>query len=124
MIFVFGSNLAGRHGAGAARYAYEKEGAVMGKGYGHFGNSFAIPTKNAKIETMPVIEINMFVELFLEYAKQNPQLEFKVTQIGCGLAGYTPADIAPMFIGGQDNVYYDTAWKDYLTDDSKFWGTM
>lgn len=124
MIFVFGSNEAGVHGAGAAKTAYDKEGAIWGKGFGHYGNSFAIPTKDIHIKTLGLRVIKLYVDRFLRYAETHPQLEFKVTQIGCGLAGIKAEDIAPMFIGGQDNVYYDTAWKSFLKDDSQFWGTF
>ncbi|MFT7953733.1 hypothetical protein, partial [Salmonella enterica] len=78
MIFVFGSNLAGRHGAGAARYAYNHEGAVYGQGIGHFGNSYAIPTKDYNIQTMQLVDIQQCVDLFIQYAELNPDLKFKV----------------------------------------------
>lgn len=123
MIFVFGSNEAGIHGAGAARHAHKHKGAVWGKGLGHHGDSFAIPTKDKTISSLPLSDINTYVLLFLAYARANPQLEFQVTAIGCGLAGFEAWQIAPLFIGGQPNIYYDTSWRDYLTDDSKFWGT-
>lgn len=123
MIFVYGSNLAGIHGAGAARIAHKHYGAKWGDGVNPSGNSYPISTKDRKIQTLPLKTIEGFVDIFLLYARNRPTQEFKVTQIGCGLAGYTPAEIAPMFIGGQSNIYYDTAWKDFLKDDSKFWGT-
>lgn len=103
-IFVFGSNLAGRHGAGAALFAVKNCGAVYGKGFGHHGNSFAIPTKDAYINTLPLTTINEYVIKFLQYATDNPSLIFKLTPIGCGLAGYEPKDIAPMFIKAPSNV--------------------
>lgn len=123
-IFVFGSNEAGRHGLGAALTAYQKHGAVRGVGYGHRGNSFALPTKDRYLQTLPLVNINDYVIRFLNYAHDNPDLLFKVTRVGCGLAGLQDDQIAPMFVGGQDNLLYDLAWKDYLTDDSKFWGTF
>jgi hypothetical protein len=103
-IFVFGSNLAGIHGAGAARTAALSFGAVHGKGVGLNGRSYAIPTKDHNIATLPLYAIREFVELFLAYASAKPELKFIVTPIGCGLAGYTPADIAPMFQGHPSNV--------------------
>lgn len=124
MILVFGSNEAGIHGAGAAKTAYEKHGARWGFSYGHMGDSFAIPTKDDNIQTMPLNRIENYVKGFLAYAKGHPKLTFKVTRIGCGLAGLKDEDIAPMFIGGQTNILYDEDWKDFLTDDSKFWGTF
>lgn len=122
-ILVFGSNEAGRHGAGAAKFAFEHKGAIMGKGFGHFGKSFAIPTKDIHIKTLDLRTIRVYVDRFIRYAAENPQLQFKVTQVGCGLAGLKAEDIAPMFVGGQKNVFYDEAWKPYLKDGSWFWGT-
>ncbi|AWH15503.1 hypothetical protein [Pseudomonas phage 98PfluR60PP] len=124
MIFVFGSNLAGRHGAGAARYAYNHEGAVYGQGIGHFGNSYAIPTKDYNIQTMQLVDIQQCVDLFIQYAELNPDLKFKVTRIGCGLAGYKDKDIAPMFEGAPDNCWFDNAWSPYLGAQHNYWGTM
>jgi hypothetical protein len=96
-IFVFGSNLAGIHGAGAAKLAKEKFGAVLGKGIGMHGNSYAIPTKDFSIETLDYCDIEKHVQDFLSFARQNPSKTFLVTLIGCGLAGYDPKDIAPLF---------------------------
>ena len=90
-VFVFGSNEAGFHGAGAARVAYEKHGARWGKGFGHYGDSFAIPTKSPSIETLELNTIRKYVEAFLQYAAAHKDLTFKVTRIGCGLAGYQDA---------------------------------
>lgn len=104
-IFVFGSNLAGVHGAGAAREANARWGAVYGQGVGHFGNSYAIPTKDRNICTMPVEAIAPYVRDFVEYAAAHPEHSFLVTAIGCGLAGHSPADIAPLFAGSTENVF-------------------
>lgn len=123
MIFVFGSNLAGVHGAGAARYALEREGAVWGRGCGHLGNSYAIPTKDSNIRTMALKDIEIYVKDFIHYAKSNPHLEFKVTRIGCGLAGYKDENIAPMFKDAPDNCLFDDRWINYLTG-KRYWGTM
>lgn len=101
-IFVFGSNTAGIHGAGAAKLAYNKFGAVWGVGVGHRGQSYALPSKDNKIITMPVNKIQPYVDDFLLYALANPNLTFFVTEIGCGLAGYEPANIAPLFRLGVD----------------------
>ena len=95
-IFVFGSNESGRHGKGAAKTAL-RFGAKLGIGNGISGNSYAIPTKNAKIRTLGQTKINKYVQEFIEYAKENKDKVFLVTEIGCGLAGYSPEDIAPMF---------------------------
>lgn len=123
-VFVFGSNDAGIHGGGAAKYAAEHEGAVFGKSYGHYGTSFAIPTKDEWFETLPLSTIHQYVQGFLAYAKGHRKVTFKVTQIGCGLAGYKPKDIAPMFIGAPLNCRFDEAWKPYLGDSYTYWGTM
>lgn len=101
-IFVFGSNEAGIHGAGAAKLAYEKFGAIWGQGYGLQGQSFGIPSKDKHIQTMSVDKIKLYVDKFLIFALNNPQLTFLVTEIGCGLAGYTPDKIAPLFRLGVD----------------------
>jgi hypothetical protein len=96
-IFVFGSNLAGRHGKGAALYARQHHGAIYGQGIGLQGTSYAIPTKDARLRTLPLSQISTYVEEFKIFASSRPDLIFQVTPIGCGLAGYTPAQIAPMF---------------------------
>lgn len=96
-IFVFGSNLAGRHGKGAALWARQHRGAMYGRGEGRQGDSYAIPTKDANLRTLPTDTIAQHVVRFLEYALSNPHLAFEVTPIGCGLAGYKPSDIAWMF---------------------------
>lgn len=110
-VFVFGSNLAGIHGAGAARDACQKFGAIRGKGVGHYGESYAIPTKDFRIETLPLWSIKQFVDDFLAYARRNPQLTFLLTPIGCGLAGYSPSDIAPMFKDAPPNVILPQEFK-------------
>lgn len=96
-IFVFGSNLAGRHGAGAALAARQQHGAIYGRGIGRQGNSYAIPTKDAALRPLTLDEIRPHVETFLAYARQHPELTFRITPVGCGLAGNKPRHIAPMF---------------------------
>ena len=91
-IFVFGSNLAGMHGGGAARIARLHFGAVMGKGVGLQGQSYAIPTMQGGVET-----IRPYVYRFIAYAKRHPEKYFLVTPIGCGIAGFEAEDIAPLF---------------------------
>ncbi len=114
-VFVFGSNLSGRHGAGAAKYAAKWYGATEGASIGHWGNSYAIPTKDYKINTLPLKTIAVYVNDFLEYARNRKDLVFKVTRIGCGLAGYSNEDIAPMFKDAPDNCIFEQSWKSYLT---------
>jgi lantibiotic modifying enzyme len=96
-IFVFGSNLSGRHGLGAAKTAM-KWGAKYGQAEGMQGQTYAIPTVNKLItKKLPLHEIETYVNNFIEFAKDNPDKDFLVTQIGCGLAGYYPTEIAPFF---------------------------
>lgn len=103
-IFVFGSNLAGRHGAGAALIAMRRYAAEYGVGQGITGRSYGIPTKDEYFNVLSLESINLNVSRFLEYAKQNPDTEFFVTGIGCGYAGYTADQIAPFFESAPDNV--------------------
>lgn len=110
MIFVFGSNLAGRHGRGAAKAALNTYGAVYGKGIGRQGNSYAIPTKDENLKTLPLWKINDYVEEFLNYARGNPNLKFNITRIGCGLAGYTDEQISPMFQDAPVNCILPKEW--------------
>lgn len=112
-IFVFGSNLAGRHGAGAALAARQRHGAIYGVGRGIQGNSYGIPTKGYKIETLALSEINLYVLEFMAFAKKHPELEFNITRIGCGLAGYTDSQIAPMFTGAPMNCVLPEGWAMY-----------
>ena len=100
-VFVFGSNLEGMHGGGAARVAVEKFGAIMGQGVGMQGQSYAIPTMQGGVET-----IKPYVDEFIEYAKQHKEKFFYVTRIGCGIAGFKDEEIAPLFIDAinEDNI--------------------
>jgi hypothetical protein len=102
-VFVFGSNEAGRHGRGAAATA-RQWGARYGKGVGHFGRTYAIPTKDAQLRPLSTVRIKRYVAEFIEYAREKPNIEFLVTEIGCGLAGYKPSDIAWMFRDAPNNV--------------------
>ena len=96
-IFVFGSNLAGAHGGGAARLAYNRFGAVWGQGVGLQGQSYAIPTMQGGVET-----IKPYVDEFVQFAKSHKELTFYVTRIGCGIAGFNDKDIAPLFADAQN----------------------
>jgi hypothetical protein len=97
-VFVFGSNAAGLHGGGAARTALDKFGAVWGEGHGLHGQSYAIDTMSG----LQILKAE--VADFLTFAADHPELRFLVTEIGCGIAGYTPAQIAPLFADPSDNV--------------------
>jgi len=120
-IFVFGSNLAGRHGAGAALHAKEEWGAEYGVGEGRTGNAYAIPTKGFKFEILPLDAVAASVSKFIQYTKDYyDEFEFEMTEVGCGLArgGKTKedrrAEIAPLFAGAPDNVIMPKGWKPYL----------
>lgn len=103
-VFVFGSNLAGRHGKGAALWARKHRGAIYGQGSGLQGRSYAIPTKDSTLHPLPLPVIEIWVQDFLAFARQHPELTFELTPIGCGLAGYKPEQIGPMFRGAPENV--------------------
>ena len=106
-IFVFGSNLRGMHGGGAAYIAYRQFGAVMGQGVGLQGQSYAIPTMQGGQET-----IRPYVDEFIEFAKEHTNLTFLVTRIGCGIAGLTDEEIAPLFEKAHDveNIVLPEGW--------------
>lgn len=106
-IFVFGSNLRGMHGGGAAYVAYRKFGAIMGQGVGLQGQSYAIPTMQGGVET-----IRPYVNEFIEFAKAHPELTFLVTRIGCGIAGFTDTEISPLFESAHniDNIVLPEGW--------------
>ena len=111
-VFVFGSNLGGFHAGGAARAALNLFGAVWGQGVGLQGQSYAIPTMQGGVET-----IKPYVEEFIEFAQSRPDLYFYVTRIGCGIAGFTDEEIAPLFKEAQylDNVALPKTFHDILT---------
>jgi hypothetical protein len=112
-IFVFGSNLAGVHGAGSAKAAAQKHGAKRGVGVGPTGNAYAIPTKATwRSKALTLMEIQTYVWDFIVYARQHPSLTFDVVRIGCGLAGYEDAQIAPLFKGAPDNVNLPFGWRE------------
>lgn len=114
-IFVFGSNLAGHHSGGAAREARNHFGAVWGQGVGLQGQSYAIPTMQGPVDT-----IRPYVDDFIDFAKKHPDLKFLVTPIGCGIAGFKPFEIAPLFKAGLDldNVVLPKTFVDILTENS------
>lgn len=106
-VFVFGSNESGRHGKGAAKTALTW-GAIWGQAEGLQGKTYGIPTKDKTIRrVLTVLEIKYYVDRFIEFAKHHPELKFYVTEIGCGLSGYKPKDIAPLFRDALDieNIY-------------------
>lgn len=110
-IFVFGSNLAGRHGKGAALEARRHHGALYGQGTGLQGASYAIPTKDERLKTLPLPRIKTFVDTFIAFAQSRPDLTFNLTRIGCGLAGYNDHQIAPLFTAAPPNVIQPPGWN-------------
>jgi len=110
-IFVFGSNLAGSHGGGAAWLAYERFGAVWGQGVGLQGKSYGIPTMQGGVET-----IRPYVDEFIAFAKEHTEYTFLVTRIGCGIAGFTTHEMAPLFADALDiqNILLPKAFVDIL----------
>ncbi|MGX1791553.1 A1S_2505 family phage non-structural protein [Microbacterium sp. NPDC055312] len=107
-VFVFGSNAAGRHGGGAARIAHERFGAVWGEGHGHHGQSYAIDTMSG----LDVLARE--ARAFVEFAIEHPDLRFLLTPVGCGIAGYTPEQIAPLFAGLPGNVSVPSSFVPHL----------
>lgn len=108
-IFVFGSNLAGAHGGGAARVAYKKFGAVWGQGVGLQGQSYGIPTMHGGVD-----RIQPYVDEFIIFAEDHPELNFLVTRIGCGIAGFKDSEIAPLFERAKDleNVWLPRSFRE------------
>ena len=110
-IFVFGSNLEGMHGGGAARAAYNKFGAIWGQGIGLQGQSYGIPTMHGGVK-----EIKPYVDEFINFAKSHPELKFLVTRIGCGIAGFSDNEMAPLFkdVIEIENIYLPNSFYDIL----------
>lgn len=115
MIFVFGSNLAGRHGKGAAQYALKHKGAVYGQGIGRQGDSYAIPTKDGGLKTLSLERIGKYWDEFVKYTQDHKEIDFEVTPIGCGLAGYSREEVWKLV--GIDilfyrNIYWSKSWQE------------
>ncbi len=118
MIFVFGSNLEGRHGKGAAKFAADWHGAIPRQGKGPMGSSYALPTKRTPYEPLNIDEIAYHVEVFLVYARQTPDWQFMVSRIGCSNAGYTDAQVAPLFEAAPENCHLPGRWLALLRGNS------
>lgn len=120
-VFVFGSNLAGIHGAGAAKLAVQKYRAVYGNGVGWMNEhkSYAIPTKDINIRTLPLSSIEEYIRVFVRVTnndflvRSNEPIKYFVTRIGCGLAGFKDSQIAPLFIGAR-NCSFAEQWKTFI----------
>lgn len=110
VIFVFGSNLAGRHGKGAALHAFKNYDARGGVGEGLTGRAYAIPTKDQHMRPRSLPDVADSVRMFLTFARQAPELDFKVTRVGCGLAGFIDEQIVPLFQGASPNCGFDPEW--------------
>jgi len=119
-IFVFGSNLAGRHGKGAALHAARYYGAQPDISIGLAGQCYAIPTKDQMLRPLRLEQVQHFVGRFVAYANSNPQLHFNVIRVGCGYAGFRDDQIAPLFARASDNCWFDIQWKPWLPN-KKFW---
>lgn len=117
-IFVFGSNLAGIHGAGSAKAALDLYGAIWGKGVGIQGNSYGIPTKDGNFFILPLPIIQAYVNDFNDYARSHSELYFRVVAIGCGLAGYKPEQIAPFFVDTPMNCELPPEFVKVLTNEN------
>lgn len=115
-IFVFGSNLNGIHAGGAARLAQEKFGAIAGLGNGRQGNCYAIPTISRSWGQLQLKQIETFVNEFIYFANAHPKISFLVTEIGCGISGYDPKDIAPLFNNApkEENIYLPERFLEIL----------
>ena len=114
IVFVFGSNLAGIHGAGAAKEAFDHWDAEWGIGVGLTGHAYAIPTKNKHINSLSLKLITPHIKDFVIYSRINDDKLFWLTRIGCGLAGYEDYTIAPLFRGIANNVNIPEQWHKYL----------
>lgn len=119
-IFVFASNRSGRHGLGAAKLALQKFGAIYGRGEGLMGQCYALPTKGYKMEVLSLDDIRGHIAVFLNVARQIKDKYFLVTKIGCGLAGYKPSDIAPLFFSIREKDYTNICLPEEFWKYAKF----
>lgn len=110
-IFVFGSNLLGIHGGGAAWYAKNKLGAVMGVAEGLTGDTYALPTCYRPGEPVTLEELRVYVDNFLNFASDNDDLQFFVSAVGCGIAGFNEDDVAPLFKNAPVNCDLPPGWR-------------
>lgn len=121
---LIGTNEAGIHGAGIARYAYDHWGASLGQGFGPMGNCFGLPTKDWEIQSLPLDVINNYVERYIDWTQLLRNYKWKnyVTQVGCGLAGFTPEEIAPMFAKciKYNNIWLPQSFIDVINNPSSW----
>jgi hypothetical protein len=116
IIYVFGANESGRHNKGLAEFACKYKGAIQGEGYGIKGQSFAIPTTDIHQQKLPLNQIKNYVDSFIHYANNNPQLFFQINKIGCVDNEYRHSDVAPLFKNCPDNCILSGIWSRYLFD--------
>lgn len=114
-IFVYGSNEAGIHGAGAAYAARLHYGAMWGHGDGLCGRAYGIPTKDRFLRVLTLPQIQYYVDEFIQFAHNNPDMKFFITEVGTGLAGFDHSEIAPMFQNLPDNCRVSPEWSEYVT---------
>jgi hypothetical protein len=113
-VFVFGSDLAGRHREGDALTALRRHGAIYGHGVGPQGHSYALPVRDEQDRLLPVAVIARYVQAFLRFAATHPSATFHVSRIGCGRDAYRDEQIAPLFTGAPPNCRLPGGWKRYL----------
>lgn len=132
-IFVFGSNLGGIHGAGAAHFALQM-GFPFRVGVGlylfevqppqPYQGAYALPTKDEQLQTLNPHMLVSYINQFLNFAEYASDLKFHVTRVGCGLAGYKDKQVAPLFVKHTPNVEFDLKWSDWLGHNARYWGTF
>lgn len=115
-IFVFGSNLLGAHVGGAAAYAARHCGAQDGIGQGPMGDAYALPTCNAPGVPLTLASVALTVGHFIAYAHAHPELRFFVSEVGCGIAGFKPKDVAPLFLGAPPNCDLPPGWRELAAE--------
>lgn len=119
IFFVFGSDLGGRYETENAKIALQHFGSTRKISEGINGNAYAIPTKDAHLENLPLHEVQYKVNNFLQYAKEHPEIMFFVTRVGCDANGFTNAEIAPFFKGAPTNMDFPKEWSEFLLEKSK-----
>ncbi len=110
-IFVFGSNLAGVHGAGSAKAAMQYHGAIWGQGEGLQGNSYGIATKDARLQTLSLESIERSVRRFIQFATEHPEMTFQCVKVGCGLAGVEEEVMKKFFANAPLNCELPRGWR-------------
>jgi len=110
-IFVFGSNLAGIHAGGAAKQAHEQFGAIWGQGEGIQGQSYAFPTLTKSFKKVTPVTLVCNATRLFKCCEDNPDKEFLLTRVGCGIAGFQDEDIRPLFENHPNNLILPEEWR-------------